>query len=146
MLQQDLTNDLKAAMKAHDKIALDTIRMIKASLKNAEIAAGHELTADEELQVLATEMKQRKDSKAEFEKGGREDLIEKLDAEMAIVEKYLPAQLSRDEISAIVDETIAEVGASSKADFGKVMKTLMPKVKGRADGATINALVKEKLN
>lgn len=146
MLQQDLTNDLKTAMKAHDKIALDTIRMIKASLKNAEIAAGHELTADEELQVLATEMKQRKDSKAEFEKGGREDLIEKLDAEMAIVEKYLPAQLSRDEISAIVDETIAEVGASSKADFGKVMKTLMPKVKGRADGATINALVKEKLN
>lgn len=146
MLQQDLTNDLKTAMKAHDKIALDTIRMIKASLKNAEIAAGHEITADEELQVLATEMKQRKDSKAEFEKGGREDLIEKLDAEMAIVEKYLPAQLSRDEISAIVDETIAEVGASSKADFGKVMKTLMPKVKGRADGATINALVKEKLN
>lgn len=145
MLTKNLTEDLKQAMKSHDKVALDTIRMIKAALKNYEIKIGHELTDNDELQVLATEMKQRKDSLVEFEKGGRDDLVAKIKAEMEIVGKYLPKQMTETEIAKVVDETITETGATSKADFGKVMKALMPKVKGRADGAIVNKLVKEKL-
>ncbi len=146
MLTETINNDMKTAMKAHDKVALTTIRLIKASLKNFELKVGHELTAAEELQVLSTEMKQRKDSVAEFAKGGRTDLVEQTEEEMKIVAKYLPQQLSKEEIGQIVQETIEETGATGKADFGKVMKALMPKVKGKADGAVVNALVTEKLS
>lgn len=145
MLQEDLNADMKQAMKDKDKVKLSTIRMIKASLKNAEIKAGHPLTDEEELQVLATEMKQRKESRLEFEKGKRDDLVKQIDEEIAVVEKYLPAQLDESEVEDIVTTTISEVGATGKADFGKVMQALMPKVKGRADGAMVNQIVKEKL-
>lgn len=146
MLNEQIMNDLKTAMKSHDKVALDTIRMIKSALANKKIELGHDLTEEEEVAVLSTEMKQRKDSLAEFEKGGRADLVEKVQAEMKIVEKYLPAQMSEDEVSALIDAVIAETGASSKADFGNVMKTLMPKVKGKADGGLVNKLVNQKLS
>lgn len=145
MLQDDLNADMKQAMKDKDKIKLNTVRMIKSSLKNAEIKVGHPLDAEEELQVLSTEMKQRKESRLEFEKGKRDDLVAQIDQEIAVVEKYLPKQLDESEVEDIVTITIQETGATGKADFGKVMKALMPKIKGRADGALVNKIVKEKL-
>ncbi|WP_125604448.1 GatB/YqeY domain-containing protein [Lapidilactobacillus bayanensis] len=145
-LNEQLTQDLKAAMKAKDKTKLNVVRMIKTSLTNAKIKKGADLTAEEELQVLSTEMKQRKESLVEFEKGGRDDLITEVKAEMAIVENYLPKQLNKDELSALISATITEVGATSMKDMGKVMSTLMPKVKGRADGGQINQIVKELLS
>lgn len=132
-------------MRAKDKERLAVIRMLKASLQNEEIKVGHELNADEELTILSREMKQRRDSLAEFEKAGREDLSEKVKIEIAIVENYLPAQLTDEEIRQIVAQAIAETGATSAKEFGKVMGAVMPKVKGKADGNQVNAIVKELL-
>lgn len=141
-----LNDDMKTAMKAKDKESLQVIRMLKAALQNEQIKAGHELTADEELTVLSREMKQRRDSLAEFEKADRGDLAEKLKSEIVIVEKYLPAQLTEDEIRQIVSDAIQQTGATSAKEFGKVMGAVMPKVKGKADGNQVNAIVKELLN
>lgn len=132
-------------MRAKDKERLAVIRMLKASLQNEEIKVGHELNADEELTILSREMKQRRDSLAEFEKAGREDLSEKVKIEIAIVENYLPAQLTDEEIRQIIAQAIAETGATSAKEFGKVMGAVMPKVKGKADGNQVNAIVKELL-
>ncbi len=144
-LLSTLNADMKTAMKAKDKERLAVIRMLKASLQNEEIKVGHELNADEELTILSREMKQRRDSLAEFEKAGREDLSEKVKIEIAIVEKYLPAQLSDEEIRQIVAQAIADTNATSPSEFGKVMGAVMPKVKGKADGNQVNAIVKELL-
>ncbi|MEH7571478.1 GatB/YqeY domain-containing protein, partial [Cytobacillus firmus] len=121
-----------------EKEKLTVIRMIKASLQNEAIKLGEDLNEEQELTVLSREVKQRKDSLHEFEKAGREDLVEKIRTELQYVELYMPKQLSEDEVSKIVAETIAETGASSKADMGKVMAAIMPKVKGKADGSLIN--------
>lgn len=144
-LLSTLNTDMKTAMRAKDKERLAVIRMLKASLQNEEIKVGHELNADEELTILSREMKQRRDSLAEFEKAGREDLSEKVKIEIAIVENYLPAQLTDEEIRQIVAQAIADTGATSAKEFGKVMGAVMPKVKGKADGNQINAIVKELL-
>ena len=120
--------------------------MIKASLQNEAIKLGEDLNEEQELTVLSREVKQRKDSLHEFEKAGREDLVEKIRTELQYVELYMPKQLSEDEVSKIVAETIAETGASSKADMGKVMAAIMPKVKGKADGSLINKLVQQHLS
>ncbi|OJG13198.1 glutamyl-tRNA(Gln) amidotransferase subunit E [Enterococcus asini] len=136
---------MKTAMRAKDKERLAVIRMLKASLQNEEIKVGHELNADEELTILSREMKQRRDSLAEFEKAGREDLSEKVKIEIAIVENYLPAQLTDEEIRQIVAQAITDTGATSAKEFGKVMGAVMPKVKGKADGNQVNAIVKELL-
>ncbi|HLR91851.1 MAG TPA: GatB/YqeY domain-containing protein [Atopostipes sp.] len=141
-----LNEDMKAAMKAKEKERLTTIRMIKSAIQNEEIAKGRELTPDEEIAVVSREKKQRMDSYEEFEKAGRGDLITNLEQELEVVEKYLPEQLSDDEIREIVNETIDEVGAESMKDMGKVMSTIMPKVAGRADGSKINQFVKEELS
>ena len=145
-LIDSLQKDMIAAMKAKDKEKLSTIRMIKAALANEKIKAGHDLTPDEENIVLSRELKQRKDSLEEFEKAGREDSVKKLQAEIAVVKSYLPKQLSEDEVKDIVQETINEVGATSKADFGKVMKAVMPKLKGKVDGKLVNKTVKSLLS
>ena len=137
---------MKEAMKAKDRERLTTIRMIKSALQNEEIDKGRELEADEELAILSREKKQRLESYEEFEKAGRTDLMDKLDDEIAIVDKYLPEQLSEDEIRDLVDETIEEVGAESMKDMGDVMSNVMPKVQGRADGSQVNALVRERLS
>lgn len=142
MLSDTLTEDLKTAMKAHDKVALNVIRMIKASLTNERVKLGHDLTEDDELTVLSRELKQRKESREEFAAAGRQDLVDGLDAEIKLVENYAPKQLSEDEVKQIVDDTVSQVGASSMADFGKVMGAVMPKLKGRADGAIVNKTVK----
>ena len=140
-----LNDDIKVAMKAKDKETLSVLRMMKASIQNEEIKNGESLSPDEELTVLSREMKQRKDSLQEFKQANRDDLVDKVSAEITIVEKYLPEQLSEDELRDIVSSAIDETGASSMKDFGKVMGVVMPKTKGKADGQSVNALVKEYL-
>lgn len=140
-----LTEDMKTAMKAKDKETLGTVRMLKSALQNEQIKLGHDLDDEEELLIIAREMKQRRDSLAEFKAAGREDLVEQLEGEIKVVANYMPAQMSADEIKQVVAETIAEVGATSKADFGKVMGALMPKVKGKTDGKVVNETVKSLL-
>ncbi len=144
-LSQQLNEDMKQAMRAKDKFKLSVIRMILASIKNAEIAKGSQLDEGEVLDIVNRELKQRKDSLQDFENAGREDLAENARKEIAIITDYLPEQLTEEELKTIVTQTIQEVGASSKADLGKVMGALMPKVKGRADGKAVNRLVQELL-
>ncbi len=143
---EQLNQDMKTAMKAKDRESLTTIRMIKSSMQNEEIAKGRELTADEELTILAREKKQRLESLEEFKKADRADLVEKLEAEIKVVDQYLPEQLSEDEVREIVQETIDELGADSMKDMGAVMSGVMPKVQGRADGSKINGFVRELLS
>lgn len=145
-LLSTLNDDMKTAMKAKDKESLQVIRMLKASLQNEQIKKGAELTDDEELTVLSREMKQRRDSLTEFEKAGRDDLATQVKAEIKVVEKYLPAQLSEKEIRQIVADAISKTGATLPSEFGKVMGAVMPLVKGKADGNQVNAIVKELLN
>lgn len=137
---------MKQAMKNKDKEKLTVIRMIKASIQNESIKTGSELSEEEELSVLSREVKQRKDSLHEFEKASRQDLVDKVRAELKHVEIYMPKQLSEEELSEIVVSIIAETGASSKKEMGKVMAALMPKVKGKADGSLVNKLVQQHLS
>ncbi|GAA0362541.1 GatB/YqeY domain-containing protein [Bacillus horti] len=141
-----LNSEMKQAMKDKDKTKLNVIRMVKASLQNEKIQLGRDLNDDEVLTVVSRELKQRKDSLQEFEKAGRDDLAQAVQEEINILVQYMPEQLSEEEVLQIVKETISEVGASSKADMGKVMGAIMPKVKGKADGALINKLVLQQLS
>ncbi|XYQ04058.1 GatB/YqeY domain-containing protein [Bacillus safensis] len=146
-LLEQLNSDMKLMMKNREKDKLVVIRMVKASLQNEAIKLKKDsLTGDEELTVLSREIKQRKDSLHEFSKANRLDLVDKVQKEIDILGVYLPEQLSEEELQTIVKETITETGASSKADMGKVMSAIMPKVKGKADGAVINRLVSEQLS
>ncbi|MBD3860586.1 GatB/YqeY domain-containing protein [Bacillus sp. 28A-2] len=146
-LLEQLNSDMKHFMKNREKDKLIVIRMVKASLQNEAIKLKKDsLTGDEELTVLSREIKQRKDSLHEFSKANRLDLVDKVQKEIDILDVYLPEQLSEEELHAVVKETIAETGASSKAEMGKVMSAIMPKVKGKADGAVINRLVSEQLS
>lgn len=146
-LLERLNNDMKQAMKSKEKDKLSVIRMLKAAVQNEAIKLGkHTLSEEEELTVLSREFKQRKDSLHEFEKAGRDDLAEKVHEEMTVVETYMPKQLSEEELSELVKATISEVGANSKAEMGKVMAAVMPKVKGKADGSLVNKLVQQHLS
>ncbi|MGA4719355.1 GatB/YqeY domain-containing protein [Fictibacillus nanhaiensis] len=145
-LLNDLNQDMKQAMKDKNKQKLSVIRMLKASLQNEAIKQGRELNEEEELTVLVREMKQRKDSLQEFEKAGRDDLVAGLQDEIAVLTPYLPKQLTEEELQEIVAQTISETGAASKADMGKVMGALMPKVKGKADGGLVNRIVQQQLS
>lgn len=144
-LLETLNEDMKTAMKAKDKPTLSVVRMLKSAVMNEKINLGHDLTNDEEVAVLSRELKQRKDSVREFEKGNRDDLVADTKAEIEVVEKYLPAQLSEADVKKIITETVSEVGAQSMADFGKVMGAVMPKLKGQADGKLVNQTVKQLL-
>ncbi|QTH46150.1 GatB/YqeY domain-containing protein [Cohnella sp. LGH] len=144
-LAERLNDDMKQAMKSGDKFRLQTIRMIRASIKNQEIELRRPLDDNETLNILSRELKQRRDSQLDFEKGGREDLVSNVRAEIEIISEYLPRQLTEEEIKAIVVQTMQETGASSKADLGKLMGALMPKVKGVADGKVVNAIVQQSL-
>ncbi|MBM7660788.1 uncharacterized protein YqeY [Bacillus mesophilus] len=146
-LLERLNNDMKQAMRNKEKDKLSVIRMVKASIQNEAIKNKIDvLSEDDELTVLSREVKQRKDSLLEFIKAGREDLVDKLKAELIVLEEYLPKQLTEEELTEIIKETILEVNASSKADMGKVMGAIMPKVKGKADGSLINQLVQKHLS
>ncbi|UQS86537.1 GatB/YqeY domain-containing protein [Nicoliella spurrieriana] len=144
-LNDELTADLKSAMKAHDKESLGVIRLLKAALTNEKVKVGHDLTPDEETTVVMKEYKQRKESIEEFKKGNRDDLVAEQESQLKVLDKYVPEQMSQEEINQVVKDTIAAVGASGKADFGKVMGAVMPKVKGKADGSLVNQAVKELL-
>ncbi|QTJ56311.1 GatB/YqeY domain-containing protein [Dolosigranulum pigrum] len=141
-----LNQDMKVAMKAKDKAKLKTIRMLKASLQNEKLAKQDDLTEQEELDILAREKKQRLDSLQEFKQAGRDDLVDEVEEELAIVAEYLPEPLSDDEVKEIVQSVIDSVDASGMQDMGKVMGAVMPKVKGRADGNFVSEVVKAKLS
>jgi uncharacterized protein YqeY len=141
-----LNSDMKQAMRDKEKKKLSVIRMVKSALQNEGIQLGRDLTDDESLTILTRELKQRKDSLQEFKKADRDDLAEQVQEEITILTTYMPEQLSEDDVRRIVSETISEVGATSKADMGKVMGAIMPKVKGKADGALVNKLVQEGLS
>lgn len=146
-IQEQLFADMKEAMKAREegKTRLSTIRMARAAVKNAEIAKGHALSDEETIEVLAKELKERQDSIPDFARGGRDDLVAKLEEEISILREYLPAPLSEDNIRQLVQETIQEVGATSGRDLGKVMGAIIPKTRGRADGRLVNKIVRELL-
>jgi uncharacterized protein YqeY len=145
-LLERLNSDIKQAMKNKEKDKLGVIRMIKSSIQNEAIKSGKELSEEDELTVLSREVKQRKDSLHEFDKAGRQDLVEKIRTELQYVELYMPKQLSEEEVTEIVKQAISETGASSKAEMGKVMAAIMPKVKGKADGSLVNKLVQQHLS
>ncbi|WP_058301887.1 GatB/YqeY domain-containing protein [Gorillibacterium timonense] len=144
-LNEQLNEDMKQAMKSQDKFKLSVIRMVRSAIKNIEIDQRKTLDDNEVLDILNREIKQRRDALQEFQKAGRDDLAEAAQAEIAVIAKYLPQQLTEEEIQAIVRQTIQETGASSKAEMGKVMSALMPKVKGRADGKLVNKIVQQEL-
>jgi uncharacterized protein YqeY len=144
-LNERLNEDMKQAMKSQEKFKLSVIRQLRSAIKYIEIEEHRELNDEEVLHIINREVKQRRDSLQDFEKAGRDDLVEKINLELTIISKYLPQQLTEEEIQAIVKQTILEVGASSKADMGKVMGALMPKVSGRADGKIINQIVQQML-
>jgi uncharacterized protein YqeY len=149
-LQERLSNDLKEAMRAQDQVYKRTLRSVIAAIKAAETeldSRGRRVTLGEEdlLAILAKQAKQRRESIFEYRKGGREDLVAEEQAELAVLEEYLPQQLGRDEIEAEARQAIAEVGATGRQHMGKVMRTLMKRLRGRADGKVVNEVVTELL-
>lgn len=144
-LKQKLQEDLKSSMKNKDTNKKSVITLIRASIKQYEVDNRVELGDEEITDLIAKQLKQTRDSRDEFAKAGREDLVEKADAEIEILKEYLPQQLSEEELNEIVISTISEVGATSMKDMKKIMTSIMPKVKGRADGKLINELVKKNL-
>lgn len=146
-IKDQLTEDMKQAMKDREngKLRLSVIRMVRANIKNLEINEKKELNEDEVLAVLMKEVKMRQDSLEEFQKAGRSELVAQAEEEIAVLKKYLPEALSDEELKGIVADVIAEVGATSLKEMGKVMPAVMAKTKGRADGKRINAMVRELL-
>ena len=141
----DLNSALKEAMKSRDEVRVSAIRMMKASLKNKEIEKMGNLSDEDVLQVLSTLAKQRRESIEQFSAAGRMDLAEKESRELEIITAYLPKQLSPEELDDVIRSAISESGAKSPGDMGKLMKVLMPKVKGAADGKIVNQRVRELL-
>ena len=148
-LQQQISDDLKASMKARDKARTGALRMLLASLKNKAVAEGKgpqgELDDDTVIAIVQSETKRRREAAEAFRDGGRTEQAEAEEAEAEIYAAYLPAQLSDDELAAVVDQTIAEVGATDPSGMGQVMKAVMPKVQGKADGSRVSAVVKARL-
>lgn len=143
---EQLNEDMKGMMKAKDRESLKTVRMLKSALQNEQLSKQADLTEEEEIAVLSREKKQRMDSLEEFKSANRDDLASKTEDELEIVNRYLPEQLSEEEIEDIVKETIDQTGAKSMQDMCKVMGAIMPKVKGRADGGLVNKIVKDNLS
>ncbi len=144
-LKQKIDQDMRTALKSGDKLKLNITRLLKSEIRYKEIDKGEELSEEEVTEVLSSSVKRHRDSIEQFRKGGREDLVKKEEEELSLILGYMPPQLSQVEIEKLIEESIAEVGAEGEKDIGKVMKTLMPKVKGRADGKTVNLLVASKL-
>lgn len=145
-LLEILNSDLKTALKGGDKLRTEVIRGLKSDLKYKEIEKKQPLTEEETLGVLAAAAKRRRDSIEQFQQGGRDDLVMKESGELEIITAYLPQQLSEEELQKIVDATIMETGAKVPGDMGKVMKEVMPKVKGLADGNRVRQMIALKLS
>jgi len=146
LLREQVNIDISAAMKAKEPLRLSALRMLKAAIMNKGVEKGHDLDDAEVLQVVSSLVKQRRDSIEQFSKAGRTDLVDKETAEIAVLENYLPPAASAADIDAAVAEAIAETGATSVKDMGKVMKAVMPRLAGKnADGRTVNEAVRRKL-
>lgn len=141
-----MSDDMKQAMKARDELRLSTVRLIRSAVKNRDIEQKRELNDQEIVEVIATLVKQRRESIRMFAEAGRQDLVGKEEKELAVLLEFLPQQLSRDEVAALVEKIIVECGAQGGKDMGKVMKALMPHVSGRADGKMVSDVVREKLS
>jgi len=144
-LKTKLIDDLKQAMRGGDKVRRDVIRLLMADIKNAEIARQADLEDTDILGIIAKRVRQQKESVEAFKQGNRDDLVAKEEAEMTVLQQYLPQQMAREEIIAIARRVIDEVGAQGPADKGKVMPKLIAQLKGRADGREINTVVTELL-
>lgn len=147
-LKEKISDDMKVAMKSGDRLRLETLRTLRAVLLEKEIerrGSGPGMTPDDESAVLVTAAKRRKESIEQFQKGGRNDLADQEMKELAIIQEYMPKQLSPDEVTAVVKAAISEVGAASAADFGKVMPLVMKQVKGKTDGKMVQDIVKKLL-
>ena len=145
-LQEQLMEDLKTAMKARDELKVGTIRLLRAQMKDFQIAKGSPLTPEDEIAVLTSAVKKRKEAIEVYQKSDRPDLLNKEQEELRIISSYLPKQLSPEEVENIVSEVINEVGATSQKELGKVMQAAMAKLKGRAEGKLVQELVKKKLS
>ena len=144
-LVERFNEDLKDAMKTSKALKVSVLRMVKAAVKNRQIEKGRDLTDEEIVDVLSSMVKQRRDSVEQYTKAGRMDLATKEEEEITILQAYMPEQLGADELDRIIREAIAESSAGGPQDMGKVMRVLMPKVKGLADGKFVNQRVKELL-
>jgi len=145
-LEERLVEEMKQAMKSSDKARLSTIRMIRSALKNKEIELRKKLEDEEVVKVIQAMVRKAEESVEQFQIGGRTDLVDKEKKEIEIMKSFLPQPLSQEEILKIIDQSIQETQASSMKDIGKVMKSVMPKIGGKADGKLINQLVKERLS
>ncbi len=144
-LKERLNDDLKSAMKQKEELRLAAIRQIRGAIQKKEIDAGRDLAEDDMLKVIGTLIKQHKESIEMFEKGGRAELVAKEQEELTVLESYVPQQMSESEVKAVILEAMQATGATSAKDIGKVMKAVMAKTQGRADGKMVNQLVKEML-
>ena len=145
-MKNKIIEDIKSAMKSQDKVALAVVRMLKSDIQMAELNKKSELTDDEIVSIVSKQIKMRKDSIKEFEKGNRNDLIEQSEQEIKILEKYLPEQLTEEEITDIINNVFSRVNPISSSDMGKIMGALTPLVKGKADMGIVSKIVKEKLS
>ncbi len=142
-LKETLLNDMKEAMKEKDVLRKNTVQSVRGAILQQEKDTMKEVNEEQILDIIMSEIKKRKDALADFEKGHRPDLVEAANCEIAILQKYLPAQLSEEELTALVRETIAEVSAVSMKDMGKVMGAITAKVKGKADNSKVSSIVKQ---
>lgn len=145
-VQQKLLQDMKEAMKSGDRVRLDTIRGLRAMLKDAQIAKQGELTEEDEIAVLQSAAKKRTEAIKLYRQGNRQDLVEKEERELEIIRSYLPKMMSPEEIEKVVDDAIARLGASGMRDFGKVMGEVMRQLRGKAEGQTVQEVVRRKLS
>ena len=145
-LKAQLTEDLKSALRSGDKLRTSVIRLLTALIKNREVEKRGALTDAESIQAVSASCKQRQEAIEQYRQGGRQDLVDKETAELAILQSYLPAALGPDELQTLVREAIRDAQASSPREMGKVMALLMPKVTGRADGKVVSTLVREMLS
>lgn len=144
-LKQRLSQEMKESLKAGEKVRLSALRLLSAAVKNREVELRREVSDEEFLEVVAREVKRRKEAAEAYEKGNRQDLVDREREEQAILEVYLPAGLSDPEVEALIDEAISATGASEPGELGKVMAHVMAKAKGRVDGGKVNALVRSRL-
>lgn len=145
-MRNQILEDLKTAMKAQDKEVLTVIRMLKGAIQMEELNTKKELSDEEVISIVSKQIKTRKESIIEFEKGSRQDLIDKTQSEIEILEKYLPEQLSEEEVNSIIEEAFNEIKPESMKDMGKLMGYLNPKLKGRCDMGNVSKIIREKLN
>lgn len=145
-MRQVILDDIITAMKAKDKDTLSVLRMVKGAMQLEEINVKHELNDEEMTRIISKQIKTRKDSIVEFEKGNRQDLVHAVNSEIAILEKYMPEQMSEEQIAKVIDEVFSKVNPTGPSEMGKIMGMISPLVKGKADMGLVNKMIKEKLS